>query len=428
MFKGKLRFWMVGWLFCLVALAIMDRVNMGIAAPLIMKELSIPAGSMGIIMSAFTLGYAISNFPAGFFIQKYSCRRVMVGIVGFWSVMTIMTGFAGSFVSLLIIRVLFGIGEGPIAPTNTAIINNWMLPKERGLASGMWLTAVPVGTIFGSIFSAGLATHYGWRWIFFVFGFAGFIFMFLSWFIVRDRPSEHNACTTAEREKIEKAIEEYSGSKTDDDDKAPGMTFMQLITNKVGWMVFGIFFVLYCFIWANVNWMPTYFMKTRGVSLMTSGYYTSIPWVCAILGPLSIGWLSDHSKMERSVWIALSLFLAVPAIIVAINIQSVIGCLAGFSIATYLCYGSISVLFTIPMEMFKGSDVGKIAGMMLSGSSLGGMTGAILVGYVLEYTGSFNMAYYTFCSFAFIGGCIALALWRKEKAMHLSRRTLPIAA
>ena len=158
---------MLFWLFAVVLISYFDRVNFSVSAPLIMKEFNLGAAFMGIIMSAFNIGYAVFNFYGGFLAEKYSARKFMTFILFLWSVMTIFTGFGWSFISFLVIRIIFGMCEGPLVLINTKLVNRWMLPNERARASGLWLAAMPVGVVFGVLLSGFIVQSYGWRSVFY---------------------------------------------------------------------------------------------------------------------------------------------------------------------------------------------------------------------------------------------------------------------
>src|SRR5271157_4258705 len=108
MFKNKFRMEVMLWLAFIMMVAYIDRVNFSMAAPIVMKDFGMTAGQLGMIFSAFTLGYTILNFPGGFIVERFSARVTIVVIIGFWSLMVGVTALAWSFISLLIIRIAFG--------------------------------------------------------------------------------------------------------------------------------------------------------------------------------------------------------------------------------------------------------------------------------------------------------------------------------
>jgi OFA family oxalate/formate antiporter-like MFS transporter len=154
---------------------------------------------------------------------------------------------------------------------------------------------------------------------------------------------------------------------------------------------------------------------------MASGVYAAIPMACATVGLFVLGWLSDRFGKHRSVWLALTLFAAVPFTIVGVKAPSLSGCLWGFSLATFFCFGSYGIIYTLPMEIFERGDAPKVTGIMLAWSSLAGIIAPILVGYILQRTQSFDYAYYVFAGLVFVAGCLSLVLLAKERTLRLQR-------
>lgn len=418
MLENRLRFLLLIWLFVVVLIAFFDRVNLAVAAPLLTKEFGITPTQLGVVMSGFTIGYMLLSFPGGFLVQRFSSRALLAGIIVLWSVMTGMTGIAWSFMSLLIIRVIFGMCEGPMFSANTHLVDLWMPPRERGIAQAIWLAAIPLGLVLGNVASAAIISAYGWRSVFYAFGVLGLAIAALSWVIVRDRPEDHPSMSPEEL-KVIKDSQLLHGRRDITD--APGSTMRELMSNPSVWILSILYFAAAMYLWGNLNWLPTYFSKARGSNLMASGVYAAIPMACATVGLFVLGWVSDRFGKHRSVWLALTLFSAVPFTIVGVKATSLSGCLWGFSLATFFCFGSYGIIYTLPMEIFERGDAPKVTGIMLAWSSLAGIIAPILVGYILQRTQSFDYAYYVFAGLVFVAGCLSLVLLAKERTLRLQR-------
>lgn len=408
---------MLSWLFAVVLISYFDRVNFSVSAPLIMKEFNLGAALMGIIMSAFNIGYTVFNFYGGFLAEKYSARKFMTMILFLWSIMTILTGFGWSFASFLVIRIIFGMCEGPLVLINTKLVNRWMLPNERATASGLWLAAMPIGVVIGVLLSGIIVESYGWRIVFYIFGIAGVIMAALNWKILRDHPDDHPSISKTERDLIKSSIEKHDGVARPN---AKGSTLIELLKNPFVWIISLVYFALLMFLWGNLNWLPTYFMKARNSSLLKSGLFSAIPWIGAALGSFVLGWLSDRAIVikTRSGWVTLSLFAVVPTIIYAVITPDLYISLACFTIASFFGFGAIALCYALNMEMFERENVAKVSGIMLSAGSFAGIIAPSLIGFVLEMTNSFDNAYYFFGLLSLLGACLSFALVKKEDAVR----------
>lgn len=414
------RWEVVFWVFIVTMLSYFDRFNFSVAAPLIIKELSIDVALMGIIMSGFNIGYTVMNFSGGYLAQKYSARKFLAVIIILWSIMTFFTGFGWSFISLLVIRILFGMCEGPMFLINTKLFNHWMLPNERAFSLGIMSSAMNVGAIFGIPLASFIVATHGWRSVFFIFGALGLVVMFLVLLRLRDTPAEHPSISKVEREKIESSIAQTDGVAAL---TAPGTSFGELVKNPMVWMLCFVYFSVLMFVWANINWIPTYFLKARGLSLVKSGFLSSLPFVGAALGAIVLGWLSDRGLpfKHRASWVCFDLFCSVPLIIYAVITPSVTVSLACFFMASFFAYGSMNIMFSLVMGVFDRADVPKVTGFMLGSGSFSGIVAPMAVGFVLKATNSFNNAYFAFAALSFIGGFFALLLLKKEKTIKILR-------
>ncbi len=129
--KRKTMGWLIVFLlFIVYMLNYMDRSALSITAPLIEKELGFNAAEMGMIFSAFFIGYALFNFIGGWASDKVGPKTVFLIAALLWSVFCGLTGLVTGLWTMLIVRVLFGMAEGPVSAAGNKIINNWISRKE----------------------------------------------------------------------------------------------------------------------------------------------------------------------------------------------------------------------------------------------------------------------------------------------------------
>jgi ACS family hexuronate transporter-like MFS transporter len=157
----------------------MDRGALAIAAPVMTKDLGLGPAALGVIFSAFFIGYALFNFIGGYVSDYINPHRVFALAMGVWSLFCALTGAAVGFTSLLVIRVLFGIGEGPFCATANKLVNNWFPRREVGSALGVANGGTPLGgAIAGPIVGTCLIA-FGWRFAFVIVGAIGLVWLVL---------------------------------------------------------------------------------------------------------------------------------------------------------------------------------------------------------------------------------------------------------
>src|ERR1700726_5060446 len=168
--------WVVLLLLCLMYLiTYLDRVSLANTATLIMKEYGFSKVTMGVIFSAFVWAYALFQVPGGWLNDRFGPRRVLALIVAYWSVMTAATAAATGAFSFVIVRFLFGIGEGGAFPGATRAMQLWYPRHERGFCQGVTHSASRLGAAITPPLVVLIMTTIGWHAVFYFCGAAGIV-------------------------------------------------------------------------------------------------------------------------------------------------------------------------------------------------------------------------------------------------------------
>ena len=183
----------------LAAITYLDRVAIGVTRPYIARDLDLTPTQMGYVFSAFYLSYALFEIPTGWWGDKVGTRKVLTRIVCWWSFFTVLTGFAWSYSSLLLIRFLFGAGEAGAWPNVARTFSRWFPRRDRGTVQGTFFMGAHLAGGLTPAIATALLVYMDWRTLFVVFGSIGFIWA-LAWYRwFRDTPAEHPAVSAAER-------------------------------------------------------------------------------------------------------------------------------------------------------------------------------------------------------------------------------------
>lgn len=127
-----------------------DRASLSIAAPYVMKEFGFSPARMGIVFSSFFFSYALFCFVGGYLSDIYGPRRTIAFAMVAWSVFAAGPAIAWGFISMMVFRVLFGAGEGPIGSVSNKMVNNWFPATERAKAKGISDAGMPLGAAVSS--------------------------------------------------------------------------------------------------------------------------------------------------------------------------------------------------------------------------------------------------------------------------------------
>ena len=157
------RYYVVLVLFFAGVVSYIDRIAMSISIPYIAKDFHLSPVTMGVVMSAFFVGYACFQIPGGMIADRLGSRKTMVFAILWWSVFTIFTGLVNSLTVMIIIRVFFGAGEALLPPASWKTLANWLPVQERTAGSAYMISGSQLGSAFTPLLMVALMTWLGWR-------------------------------------------------------------------------------------------------------------------------------------------------------------------------------------------------------------------------------------------------------------------------
>lgn len=290
----KVRYSILAAVFVNVVINYMDRSNISVAGPVISKELNLDSVKMGYVFAAFGWTYASLQIPGGILADRYGIRLLYtVTLIG-WSLVTIGIGFVTGFAALIILRILIGALEAPSYPMNNRIVTSWFPEKERASAIATYTSGQFIGLAFLTPVLSFIQLYAGWRGLFFITGLIGVVWG-VAWYFFYRSPSEHATVNTAELEYIEKG----GGLVVKKDTGGASPVFkwkdLHLVLSKR--KLWGIYIGQFCLVSTLLfflTWFPKYLVEYRKMDFIQSGLYASLPFLCAFLGVLFSGFLSDY--------------------------------------------------------------------------------------------------------------------------------------
>ncbi len=281
--------WLVLVMLALISLiTYMDRTNISIAAPMMMKEFGFTKTQMGVIFSAFAWAYSLGQFPAGWLSGKFGPRKLLTLVALFWSLMTMATAHAWGFISLVVIRFVFGVGESGCFPGGHQVMQYWYPKSERGAANGVFHGAGQFATSVVPLVAVAIMTAWGWRAIFYAFGLVGVVWSVAWWFMFRDQPEQSKHVNAAEAEYIRAGIGVIEAKKKV---QVPWGLILGCPTTWLMGAVYGAFVYSQNFF---LYWMPTYLVEFRHFSLKNMGRLAPVPLFAGGVGVLVGGVLTDY--------------------------------------------------------------------------------------------------------------------------------------
>ena len=306
--------WFVAALFFVIyTIAAADRANLGVALPFLRKEFPMSNSEAGGLVSLFLIAYAVAQLPSAWLLSRYGVRRVFTISMVLTSAATALTGLVGSLASLKLCRLGLGLAEGPLPIGVTTTINHWFPAKEKGTASGIFLSAVKFGPVLTPVLGAAIVSIWGWKEIFIFFAVPG-ILLSVVWFIlVSDKPADSRFVNagevaiiserTAGRDATSTEVASAAMPRLDRFIRTRDEPMLQTTASLFrSWNIWGCA-LGYCFQLGISSvllaWIPTYLMTVKKFSIMGMGFVAAAPWVGAVVGNIVGGLLSDRVLGKR---------------------------------------------------------------------------------------------------------------------------------
>lgn len=308
---------MVLTLLCLVAaVAYVSRNAISVPAKLIQEELDMSLTQMGWVMSAFFWSYALSQIPSGWVGHVWGTRRALTAFAVLWSIATALTGMATGFWMLIGVRLIFGISQAGIFPCCASTISKWLPKARRGFASGLLGSFMSIGSAFGA-FSIGLLLQgidlggiqipgLSWRTIMYLCAVPGFVWAFCFYYWFRDRPEMHRGVNSAELDIIrgsEVKVKAEDSTVQRQDEHGEPTPWGKILTSFSMWMICGQQFFRAAGTIFYMTWFPVYLQKARGITIASSGIWTSFPLMSFVvgnfLGGIAVDWVLQRTGSRR---------------------------------------------------------------------------------------------------------------------------------
>lgn len=393
--SGPNRYVVIALLFATYFLTYLDRAAMATAIPFVAKEFGLSSVAAGSVLSAFFFGYALMQIPSGILVDKFRPSRLLVTAIVLWSIFTAATGLVHSLLMMIVVRVLFGLSEGPAPAAVSKTIATSFARDQIGRWNGFVIAATLLGSAAAPGFVAAIVVHWGWRAAFLSLLLPGLL-LALAIHIVLGRSSAQSVGQDSV----------VPAARADGNVDSAWKTI--LASSKMRWCVVTTFLSGFAN-WGLQNWLPTYFLEARGFSVAEMGLSASVPYAAGALGYMLGGYAGDRVFPDRrNILILICLFASAVSTFGAAVAPS-----GGLSVVcmtvTFLLLGmALSNVFTLPLVIVPLGMTGTAWGIVNTGAQVAGFSAPMLIGVVLDATNqNFAAALYLIVGMLVAGGVAA---------------------
>ena len=396
-------------LFILSMITYIDRVCISAAKTPIAVEMSLSDSAMGLVFSAFALGYALAQIPSGWFADKVGARSALGVVVGSWSVLTALTGASWNLTSLVAIRFLFGVAEAGAFPGSARAIRNWLPTGERGRANGILFSGSRLGAAVSFPLLAWMLGRWSWRSSFLILGVAGVCWAVFWQFWFRNHPA--------------------APLPPEDRPLTVDLTFGQIFRSKVMLLAMTQYFASNFTFFLCLSWMLPYLRKEYQLSDSVAAAYAMAPLLFGATSQWLAGWFVD--RIYHSPWRAWSRRLPGMAGF-GLGIAGLLGVMGAttpeiaviwFTLAVFGADMTISPSWVFCGDL-AGRNAGSVSGAMNMFGNFGSFVSANAFPYLEQVTGSASAYFGVAAALNLVGAICWFQMRSVDQAVSPLRQTL----
>ncbi|MEU4543578.1 MFS transporter [Nonomuraea dietziae] len=396
----------VGLLMGVWVIDYVDRVMMAVALPYIGEEFALSKTEQGWLITVFSLVYLLCQVPGGVLADRFGSRRLLVVSLVLWTAFTALTGLAWGLVSLLMIRALFGVGQGLFPGASFKALAERTTPGRRATAAGSILASNQLGAGLAPLLVAPLLLVFGWRHTFWVVAVAGVLIGVALWALM---PKALPAA--------------LSGSDPIAGQTASGGGGLALVIRSPSvWKFAALFCTTNMLGYGMITWVPSYLMEERGISLLNTGVLAAIPGLVMCLTTFVGGWLFDRFFHDRARLFVIPLLLCTAVLLVLmLRADSAAGFTTYQTLALAVAGLSTMGILGMPFRALPPAIIGSGMGVVNVGGQMAGVLAPVVMGWLVDrfsYTAAFGLLIGT----TVLGALIAVIVPQRPEQFSLATK------
>jgi MFS family permease len=359
-------------LYLAFCISYIDRAAIALALGQIRQDFNLQAADLGVVISAFFLGYAAMQVPGGWLADRIGSKYVVIATIALWSLFTGVTSLAWSLVSLVVIRFVFGIAEGGFPPASIRAVAELFQKESRPKMSALLMSSNYAGSMIAPLIMAPLILWLGWRDAFEMIGIAGIAFTIIYLlFVPHVGPVNEGEAAT----------------------KVPNVS-NGLMNNLLLWQLTVVWFGLSCVNKGLDSWMPLYLLEQRGLDLKAVGVLTPIPFLLATVATAAGGWVMTTFFAEREKYLLIGSSALTGIFLYAMyRSQTIVSLILFQSLVYFFKSFVLAAVIALPTKLLRDDQIGAGIGMVNFGGQSAGFVAPATMGFIATGTGSFDAAF-----------------------------------
>ncbi|PYT18131.1 MAG: MFS transporter [Acidobacteria bacterium] len=362
-----------------------DRQALAVVSVDVLRDFRLTERDYSHILTLFFLAYAIMYAGSGYVVDRLGTRRGFAVFIVGWSIAQMLHALAVGKWSMATYRFMLGLSEPGAWPAAAKAVGEWFAPSQRALGMGIFNAGSSLGSLIAPPLVAFLTLRYGWRAAFVFTGALGVVWVVL-WLILYQPPHKNRFLRQSEfvkiREQIAPAAEAVAAEK---------VNWVHVVRMRGCWTLILTRFFTDPVIYFVIFWLPQYLRTQRGFDLAAVGKYAFVPFVFGGIGYVLGGWWSG--RLMRAGWtlprarkfVMLAGAAVMPVSILAPVVPAAWMAIAATCLVTFGHALWVANLQALPIDLFRGPEIGTATGFSGTGGAIGGMLAQLGTGYLVTH-------------------------------------------
>jgi D-galactonate transporter len=401
----------VPFLFICYLAAYLDRVNVGFAKLQMLHELNFSETVYGFGAGIFFLGYVLFEVPSNVIMHKVGARLWIARIMITWGLISGAMAFVHSAWTFYLLRFLLGVAEAGFIPGILLYLTYWYPAKRRGRVTAIFLTAIPMASIFGGPLSgwilnavSGAHGFSGWQWLFLLETIPSLVLGIVTLLYLDDRVASVNWLDDDEKRIIVENI-----AREDQEKEHLSHLSVAFKTPRV-WLLGLIYFCLASGIYIISFWLPTLIKQTGVSDPLQIGLLTAVPYIAAIIAMVAVNSHADRVRERRWHTLIPAVVTACGLLLTAWAVNNTLLAMAGLVMATAGASTAQSSFWTFPAAFLGGAAAAAGIALINSLGNIAGFASTFLVGWMTDLTHSTSASLYFFAGLLAVGAALILTI------------------
>ncbi|MFC8047086.1 MFS transporter [Nocardia sp. NPDC057353] len=402
----------------------LNRSNIGYAREYLEADVGIGAAAYGFGAGVFFIAYAIFELPSNVMMEKFGARIWLTRIMVSWGLISAAMMFVQNATMFYVLRFLLGAAEAGFFPAVIFYLAKWLPNTHRGRATALFVAGSSVaaaisGPLSGPLLSMhGLAGLHGWQWLFGIEGMVSVLVGCIAYFFLDSKISDAKWLTAGEKRALTETIAAEEVEKAANSGVSHRGSRWKMLADPKLLLFCWIYFAIQLSIYANTFWLPSIVRRIEGLTDITVGLLSSLPWICAVVAMYLSARVGDRTGNRKPLLIVALLTAAVGTYLAAIAspwLALVFLCVAAMG------FKSASPLFwSIPQSGLHPLVLAPAIAIINSLGNLGGFVAPYGFGLIKSATGEVTWGLYALAAASVLAALSVLAIRRPSGLTALS--------